>query len=241
MLSARPFALASAIAALAAAAYAQPAIGPAGRVVNPGIFLDSFQVGFFPSPTGGAAAQGFVDIVNTGALGASATGPGVVPPVGDVCVNVYTFAANQQELQCCSCLVSPNALAHLPSSDFVPGAGRRVAPTAGFVIKLLTTVPGPNFTTPGTNGANGSAAGPFTNTVCNPAIAFDTQNLAPGTRAWATTVQTNPATSTPSLLQTEFQTAILSPGEITKMTNICSVLQANAGGGGTCPSCLNIQ
>ena len=220
-----------AIVALSAVAFAQPGAIPAP--VNPGVLIDSFQVNYLPSPVGGGVPGGYVDITNAGQLGAPAFGPNSPVKVGNICVNVYTFTADEQESECCSCLVTPNALVHLTAADLVGNPGNGVTPTLGIVVKLLATIPGPNSTTPGTN------AGPFTNSVCNAAIPFTTVNLAPGMRAWATKFHTNPTTSpaTTSLTETAFLPASLSAGELTMITNLCQFLSGNQSGAGICKSC----
>jgi len=220
-----------AVVALATAAFAQPGAIPAP--VNPGVLIDAFQVNYLPSPVGGGTPGGYVDITNAGQLGAPPFGPGTPVQTGDICVNVYTFAADEQESECCSCLVTPNALVHLQASDLVGNPGNGVSPTLGVVVKLLATIPGASTTVPGTN------AGPFTNTVCNAANAFTTANLAPGMRAWATKFHTNPTTSpaSTSLTETAFLPANLSAGELTMITGLCQFLNGNQSGAGICKSC----
>jgi hypothetical protein len=202
-------------------------------VVNPGVFLDAFQVNYFPSPPGGGLATGIIDITNTGALGADPFGPNS-GTTGRICVNFYVFTADEQETECCSCPVTPNGLEHITASDLTSNPGNGIVPTLGLVIKLLATVPGPSASAPGTNGVGGTPAN-FTNSVCNAAYAFDTDNLAPGMRAWAITTHTLNGIN--GLVRTEFSPAILSPGEISKMTTGCMFLSGNQSGAGICKSC----
>ena len=220
-----------AVVALSTAAFGQPGAIPAP--VNPGVLIDAFQVNYLPSPVGGGVPGGYVDITNAGQLGAPLFGPNSPVKTGDICVNVYTFTADEQESECCSCLVTPNALVHLTAADLVGNPGNGVTPTLGIVVKLLATIPGTNATTPGTN------AGPFTNTVCNAANPFTTVNLAPGMRAWATKFHTNPTTSpaTTSLTETAFLPAALSAGELAMITNLCQFISGNQSGAGLCKSC----
>jgi hypothetical protein len=233
----RSIVLVFAVVALSAAAFAQPGAIPAG--INPGVLLDAFQVNYLPAAAGGGITGGYIDITNAGQLGAPAFGPGS-SKLGDICVNVYVFTADEEETECCSCLVTPNALVHLTAADLTGNPGNGAAATLGVVVKLLATIPGPSATVPGTN------AGPFTNTVCNAATAFTTANLAPGMRAWATKFHTNPTTSpaTTSLTETAFLPAILSgdtaagsTGEVTMITNLCRFLNGNQSGAGICKGC----
>jgi hypothetical protein len=227
----RSIVLSFAVVALSTAAFAQPGAIPAP--INPGVLLDAFQVNYLPSPVGGGTIGGYVDITNAGQLGAGAFGPQTPGHTGYICVNVYTFTADEQESECCSCLVTPNALVHLTAADLVGNPGNGVTPTLGIVVKLLATIPGPSADTPGTN------AGPFSNTVCNAATPFATANLAPGMRAWATKFHTNPTTSpsTTSLTETSFLPANLSAGEASMITNLCRFISGNQSGAGICKSC----
>jgi hypothetical protein len=60
-------------------------------------------------------------------------------------------------------------------------------------------------------------------------------NLAPGMRAWGTTVHV--INNAPVALETEFSKAVLSTTELTKLTLYCGFLQANGAGYGICKSC----
>jgi len=193
---------------------------------------DAYQVNYLPAAVGGGIAGGYIDISNDGALGADAFGP-LSGTTGRICANVYVFAADEQESECCSCLVTPNALVHLTAADLIGNPGNGVTPTLGVVVKLLATIPGTSASAPGTS------AGPFTGSSCNAATPFTAANLAPGLRAWATKFHTNATTSpaTTSLTETPFSKEPLSPGELAKLTNLCQFLSGNQSGAGLCKAC----
>jgi hypothetical protein len=73
--------------------------------------LDLYQLHYVSNLNVG---DGVINITNTGALGADAFGP-LSGTTGRICANVYTFSPDEQEISCCSCLVTPNALVHLIS------------------------------------------------------------------------------------------------------------------------------
>jgi hypothetical protein len=57
--------------------------------------------------------------------------------------------------------------------------------------------------------------------------------------AWATKFHTN-STTTPasiSLTETQFSNELLSPGELSKLTNLCQFLAGNQSGAGLCKAC----
>src|SRR6266568_3670464 len=60
---------------------------------------------------------------------------------GSICVNIYAFAADEQEVACCSCLVTPNGL----WSASVKTALLNSTLTSSFpnevVLKLIPTAP----------------------------------------------------------------------------------------------------
>jgi hypothetical protein len=195
-------------------------------------------VNYLPAPVGGGTPVGYVNITNTGMLGAPPFGPNSPVKNGNICVNVYTFTADEQESECCSCLVTPNALVHLSAGDLVQNPGNGVIPTLGIVVKLLATVPGTSATVPGNNvtGEPLTGATPFTGNVCNAAFPFATANLAPGMRAWA--VKQHTFTGGPTgITETAFLPSVLSPGELTMMTGLCQFLSGNQSGAGICKGC----
>lgn len=193
----------------------------------------AYQVNYLPAANG-AIVGGAVDISNAGGLGADPFGP-LSGTTGDICVNVYTFTADEQESECCQCLVTPNALRSLTAAQLIGNPGNGVTPTLGLVVKLVATIPGT-----ASNGIPaGTNTGPFTGTTCNAAQAFTAANLAPGLAAWATKFHSN-APVVPAaigLTETPFSVQPLSPGELTKLTGLCAFLKGNQSGAGVCPGC----
>ena len=194
---------------------------------------DAYQINYLPAQVGGGIAGGYIDISNAGELGADAFGP-LSGTTGRICVNVYVFTADEQESECCSCLVTPNALVRLTAADLIGNPGNGVTPTLGVVVKLLATIPGATSATAGTN-----TQATFTGSACNAALPFTSANLAPGMVALATKFHTN-STTTPasvSLTETPFSNEALSPTELTKLTNLCQFLAGNQSGAGLCKAC----
>jgi len=190
--------------------------------------IGTYQIDYLPSAGTGIAA-GYIDISNNGSLGADAFGP-LAGTTGRICVNVYTFTADEQESECCSCLVTPNALVRLTAADLIGNPGNGVTPTLGIVVKLLATIPGP--------GVNNQAN--FNSSACNAAQTFTTANMAPGLVAWSTKFHANPTASPSTVLsatETLFSKQSLSQGELTKLTNLCQFLTGNQSGAGLCKGC----
>ncbi len=233
-----------------------PAGGTFGATLN---FLapDAYQVDYLPA-AGGAIAGGVVNLSNAGELGADAFGP-LSGTTGDICVNVYTFTADEQESECCQCLVTPNALRSLTAAQLVGNPGNGVTPTLGLVVKLLATIPG---TATGGIPAGVNTQGAFSGTTCNAAQPFSALgtaltgsglippapdafgvpgagNLAPGMVAWAVKFHSNTPVVPAGirLTETQFSSEALSQGELTKLTNLCQFLKGNQSGAGTCPGC----
>src|ERR1700680_824938 len=136
--------------------------------------------------TGG---EGVINITNSGAAATGGLQFGVTPAQnninGSICVNIYTFAADEQEVACCSCLITPNALwsasvkTALINSTLTPSMPNEV------VIKLISTHPnvdshGTESCDPGQISQSGSTDyGP--GTLSNGLLAWGTSVHAVGT------------------------------------------------------------
>jgi hypothetical protein len=144
-----------------------------------------------------------VNITNTGATGSN------------ICVNVYTFAPDEQEISCCSCLVTPDGLASLSvKNSLINNTLTGVVPSA-VVVKLVAT------------------------NSCNPAVPAE---LNPGLAAWGTTIHALPVTpgspaTTYGVTETAFTPSTLSAAEYSRITSLCGFIQTDGSGFGICGGC----
>jgi hypothetical protein len=97
-----------------------------------------------------------VNITNTGLqgpFGLTGPGPGGVPAqatAGNLCANIYVFDPQEEEIYCCSCLVTPNGLNSLSvQSDLISNTLTPALPTS-VVIKIVGTRPEGNLFGPRT-------------------------------------------------------------------------------------------
>jgi hypothetical protein len=139
---------------------------------------------------------------------------------GNLCVSVYTFSPDEQEISCCSCTVTPNALVSLSAkSDLISNTLTPAVPNS-IVVKLVAT----------TGGA------------CNASVQG---TRATGLLAWGTTlhalpvpvVQTDSAVQPFTVTETPFDPATLGAAEYTRITALCGFIQSNGSGFGICRSC----
>jgi hypothetical protein len=168
---------------------------------------DAFQVRYASNLN---LADSVIDITNAGTAGGTA-------PTGNICVNVYTFAADEQLIACCSCLVTPDGLNSLSArSDLISNPLTPAVPTS-IVVKLLATTP--------------------VGGTCNPSSPTAT-SLVGGMRAWGTTVHALPtAPGGLALTETEFSPAVLSATELAHITSTCAFIQTDGSSFGICGSC----
>jgi len=178
-----------------------------------------FQVAYGANP---AAGESYINLINDGANGASLMGPGIGGPVGNICVNVYAFSPDEQEISCCSCLITPNGVKNLGvNRDLTSKTLTGVIPTS-VVVKLVNTLAG---ATGGGSSCAGSAA------VAGSA-AFP---LANGLVAFGTAPQ--PVGTTFNQVEHTFVSGTLSAGELASITNRCANIIGNGSGFGICPTC----
>ena len=131
---------------------------------------------------------------------------------GNICVSVYTFSPDEQEISCCSCTVTPNALVSLSAkTDLISNTLTPAVPNS-IVIKILATT-----------GASCNASTPGTQTS--------------GLAAWGTTLHATPTAGAFALTETPFTPATLSAAELAKISSFCGFIQANGSGFGICRSC----
>jgi hypothetical protein len=200
-----------------------------------------FQVRYASNLINGGDAV--IDINNTGASATTLLASGQTGGMpqnnidGNICVNIYTFAAQEQEVACCSCMVTPNALwsasvkTALLNSTLTPAFPNEV------VIKLISTVPngvvGSQTCNPGTISqatviGNSNGAGPGT--------------LANGLLAWGTSLHGFPTASGPNfrITETPFLPGSLTTPELLRDVLECQFIQIlGSGQFGICKGCQN--
>ncbi len=164
--------------------------------------------------------ESWINISNTGANGAALMGPGFGTAAGNICVNVYAFSPDEQEISCCSCLVTPNGLVSLGVvRDLTSNTLTGVIPTS-VVVKLVATLAG--------TGGSGTSC-------TNSAATATTGTIVSGLVAWMTTVHAN-GTAT-AVTETAFTPATLSAGELASIAGRCAADIGNGSGFGICRSC----
>jgi hypothetical protein len=177
----------------------------------------AFQVSYAANPSAG---ESYINIINTGANGAPLKGPGFGAAVGNICVNVYAFAPDEQEISCCSCLLTPNSVANLGvNRDLTSTTLTGVVPTS-VVIKLVATLAG--------TGGSGSSCS-------NSAATVVTTNIVSGLVAYGTTPQ--PVGTSYSSVEHTFVPSTLSANELASITGRCQAILGNGSGFGVCNSC----
>jgi hypothetical protein len=136
---------------------------------------------------------------------------------GALCANIYVFAADQQETECCSCLVTANGLVTASvRTDLTsnPLTGR--IPADGVVQIISSKVP-PNGCDPTVEGA------------------IATLGPSPEVDSWMTQIQNKVGTpATYPITESEGQEEALTTGEYLDLVIDCSFVREFGSGQGTC-------
>ena len=163
-----------------------------------------FQVKYFANT---ALGDSIINFANTGANGA-----------GDICVNAYTFASDEQLVSCCTCRVTRNGLWHLSvKNDLLSNTLTAGSVTSG-LVKLLATQP----------SATAGNAGCLPE---NPGITVQ------GMAAWGTNLHAAPVPGGIAFSETPFTNSTLSAAEEAIMTGYCGFIKLNGSHYGICTSC----
>jgi hypothetical protein len=196
------FSLRSAVLALLTVACAQAQDG-------------AYQIGYAANlPIGDSV----VNISNDGAQSGFINNP---LGTGNLCANVFTFDAEEEEISCCACVVTPNGLDSLSARlDLINNPLTPAVPTS-ISIALLSSTPGT------------STSGAFT--VCNAGLPPLTPKI--GLLAWGTTLEPASPAGTYAPVSVRFINGNLSPSELTSLTEVCQFLEYGGGGYGVCHSC----
>jgi hypothetical protein len=190
---------------------------------------DSFQLLYasnVTTPVLPNLGDSLIDATNTGATQGTAGLLGYSG--GNICLNFYAFDPNEEELACCSCMVTPNGLISTSAANLLSNNLTPEHPSST-VIKVLAS------SATGLTMCTGSAAAV---TGTNPGAA---NNLVAGARLWGTTLHTS--TGTPAGftygVENEFAHAgaTLSLGELNRMVVLCGVIGANGSSFGLCKGC----
>ena len=193
-----------------------------------------FQVAYASNLTAGDSV---INITNTGTLGASRNGPGFGGAVGNICVNVYALDPGEELVACCSCLITPDALASLSVvNDLIANTETGSKPTSA-VIKLIAVPTGGTGT--GTSCSHSAAFPPATGEVGvegGEVAAVTVYDPGVGLAAWRTTLHASPSVGF-AVTETPFTPSTLSVAEADSLANRCRNIIGNASGAGICNSC----
>jgi len=170
--------------------------------------------------------ESWIYLINDGANGAPLSGPGIGGNVGNICVNVYAFSADEEMVSCCSCYLTPNQVVRLGVvKDILLNLTHLALPTS-LTIKLLATLDGAGGTG-AVSGCNNSAANVNTSgtVFVNGLIAFGTTlHLATPLHPFIPVATT----------ETPFIPATLSSGELASLGSRCTGIIGNLSGFGIC-------
>jgi len=139
--------------------------------------------------------ESYIDIINTGANGASLMGPGIGGPIGNICVNLYAILPDEEMDSCCSYLITPNQLVELGVNRDILSNPATAAPVTSVTLKLVGTLPG--------------TGGVPTDCTNSAALVAGGATVVGGYTAFGTTLHANVGGGTYALTETPFLTAQL--------------------------------
>lgn len=167
--------------------------------------------------------------------------------LGNMCANVYVFDPQEEEVACCSCLVTPNGLNSLSAKNDLINNVLTPAIPSSIVIKITGTEPTVDKT------------GAFS--ICNPATA-GTNGFNPleyGLVVWGSTLEPSGTAGTYNAVNVPYKEGLLSPTgggwlkidetgiagglpivpghELAGLTQLCAFIQVEGTGYGICGSC----
>jgi len=119
-----------------------------------------------------------VNLSNDGSNGGFLSGTS-----GNICVNAYTFDPQEEEIACCSCLVTPDGLNSLSVTNDLINNTLTSATSTSVTIALVASVPGNDPNTQALNQCNPGGI---------PLPGIPPTATAAGLLAWGTTLE--PAT-----------------------------------------------
>ncbi|HUK89465.1 MAG TPA: hypothetical protein VLZ81_03625 [Blastocatellia bacterium] len=173
----------------------------------------AFSAVAFASPQDDAYQMKYMSNLNIGDSVVNLSNSGASG--GNICVNVYTFAPDEQMISCCACPITPNGLASLSvQSDLISNVLTPAVPTS-VVVKLIST-----------SAATCNAAG-----MTGPA-----GTVAPGLVAWGTTLHAGP-TGAYQVTETRFTPYTAGTHELATEGTDCFFINRLGSGFGICKSC----
>lgn len=173
--------------------------------------------------------KGSINMTNSGANGASLSGPGFGPAVGNLCVNAYTFSPDEQLVSCCSCLITPNGLASLSiDDDLLSNTLTGIIPNS-VTVTLIPTLAGVGGS--GTSCTNSAA---LAGTANFPVFRRPEES---GLHAWGTKLIKTPVANNFAVSETPFLRNYTSDATLASLTNRCTNIIGNGSSFGICRSC----
>jgi hypothetical protein len=171
---------------------------------------DVYQTTYYTNPQGITSPDSTIHLVNPGTA-VTALNRNGFPTNGNLCAFVYVFNNNEEEVECCGCVLSPDSQTTLSlHNDLLKNPLNVHDLTNDGVIKVISGPPN--------NGGS-----------CDPTGDAAPIVPAPELRAWATHIQAQKGSN----VETEepFADVPLSADELTFAENLCSDISGGSGHG----------